>query len=109
MNCVLLATEAAAGVGDTQPGAKGEGEEVKGEVEGEKEEENEQEKEEKAMRSWQGRESFIFHPLAKIYGFSGLKWMAFMSRSISAVSREISVLVGNPVENMIQVHLSFNI
>ena len=51
INCVLLATEAAAGVGDTQPGAKGEGEEVKGEVEGEKEEEKEQEKEEKAMRS----------------------------------------------------------
>ena len=51
MNCVLLATEAAAGVGDTQPGTKGEGEEIKGEVEGEKEEEKEQEKEEKAMRS----------------------------------------------------------
>ena len=51
INCVLLATEAAAGVGDTQPGAKGEGEEIKGEVKGEKEEEKEQEKEEKAMRS----------------------------------------------------------
>ena len=49
------ATEAFAGLGDTQPGGeKGEGEEVKGEVEREEEEEEKQEEEEKAIESGRG-------------------------------------------------------